>query len=94
MDDQLRVLVHPTEPEQHGPTTPSQVHVGSAGSCCTCMLALFLTLWCACTATITERYSPLQSQLQAALLLTVQHVACLMCLFIPVESVPISVSLR
>ena len=27
VDDQLRVLVHPTEPEQHAPTTPSQASI-------------------------------------------------------------------
>ena len=32
VDDQLRVLVHPTQPEQHGPTTPSQVCAGLPAS--------------------------------------------------------------
>ena len=32
VDDQLRVLVHSTQPEQHGPTTPSQVCAGLLAS--------------------------------------------------------------
>ena len=32
VDDHLRVLVHSTRPEEHGPTTPGQVTAQPAGS--------------------------------------------------------------